>query len=104
MPPAVVKSQVSSQIKVRDLSRATVSIAPADAPSWTAARANLIVEAKAPLKAQLAAELSACDDDDRIAEIRAKYDTFERDLEFQVDHKPLEVNLELELNYNFLSK
>jgi hypothetical protein len=42
----LVKSQVSSQIKVRDLSKAMVSIQPADHPSWSNARADLIVEAK----------------------------------------------------------
>lgn len=102
--PAVVKSQVASQIKVRDLSKACVSICPADHPSWTSARAELIVEAKRPLKAQLAAELAACQDDDQQAAVRARYDTFERDLEHQIDHKPLETNVELEVTYNFLSK
>ena len=47
------------QIKVRDLSRATVSITPAEFSTWSDARAELMKEAKRPLKAQLDAELSA---------------------------------------------
>ena len=39
----VVKSQVSSQIKVRDLSKAMVAIQPAESSNWSAARADLIV-------------------------------------------------------------
>lgn len=40
----LVRTQVSSQIKVRDFSRAMVSLSPADSTSWSAARADLIVE------------------------------------------------------------
>lgn len=45
-PTALVKTQVESQIKVRDLSRATVSITPAEFASWSDARAELLTEAK----------------------------------------------------------
>ena len=38
------------QIKVRDLSRASVSVAPAEFGSWQEARNELILEAKKPLK------------------------------------------------------
>ena len=37
----VVKTQVASQIKVRDLSRATVTAAPAQFSSWNEARCVL---------------------------------------------------------------
>lgn len=50
---AVVKTQVESQIKVRDFSRASVSISPAEFGSWSDARAELLTEAKRPLKAQV---------------------------------------------------
>jgi hypothetical protein len=134
----LVQSQVTSQIKVRDLSRAMVSVQPAEASSWSSARADLIVEAKRPLKvsempntssrfetlspsrllvfspfsiltfllkqAQLAADLAACNNDEESAVMRGNYEAAERELEHQIDHKPLEANLELEICYQFLSK
>lgn len=42
----LVKTQVDSQIKVRDFSRAQVSIQPAEFGSWSEARNELMVEAK----------------------------------------------------------
>ena len=59
----LVKTQVESQIKVRDLSRATVSIQPSEYASWSEARSDLHVEAKRPLKAQLTAEVAAARDE-----------------------------------------
>ena len=82
--PAVVKSQVSSQIKVRDLSQAMVSVQPADESSWSSARADIIVTAKRPLKAQLAAELASCATDEESAEVRARFEAAERDLEHSI--------------------
>ena len=55
----LVKTQVESQIKVRDLSRAQVTIAPSEYASWSEARSDLHVEAKRPLKASLTAEVAA---------------------------------------------
>ena len=46
----MVKAQVSSQIKVRDLSRCTVTASPAQFSSWNEARSELMIEAKKPLK------------------------------------------------------
>ena len=42
----LVKTQVESQIKVRDLSRAQVTLAPAEYASWSEARSELMMEAK----------------------------------------------------------
>merc|ERR1719486_747307 len=42
----LVRTQVESQIKVRDFSRAQVSISPADFSTWNDARAELLTEAK----------------------------------------------------------
>ena len=120
--------------QVRDLSKTMVSIQPADTSNWSAARAELIVEAKRPLKvgelhgilkfiaftaclclhsshqchlsfffyprqAQLAAELSACSTDEESAEVRARFEAAERDLEHSIDHKPLEANLEVQADF-----
>jgi len=96
-----------------------VSVQPAEASNWSAARAELIVEAKRPLKvgelhgilkiisftaclclhsshqchlsfflyprqAQLAAELSACNSDEESADVRARFEAAERDLEHSI--------------------
>jgi hypothetical protein len=99
----LVKSQVESQIKVRDLSKATVSIQPSEFSSWSDARAELMVEAKRSLKSQLAAELSAAADDNVASEIRAAFAARESAIEQDLDHKPLDLSIELAVDYNFLS-
>lgn len=77
----LVKSQVESQIKVRDFSRATVSISPAEFGSWADARAELLTEAKRPLKAQLEAEMAAAANEGETRKIRAAFDQRERAIE-----------------------
>ena len=42
----MVKQQVETQIKVRDMSRTQVSIAPAEFASWSDARAELMSEVR----------------------------------------------------------
>jgi hypothetical protein len=54
----MVQQQVSAQIKVRDLSAAKLSIAPADATSWSEVRTELLSEAKSKLRAELETALS----------------------------------------------
>ena len=46
---------------MRDFSRAQVTLQPAEYASWSDARADLMVECKRPLKAQLSAELAAAE-------------------------------------------
>jgi len=100
----LVKTQVESQIKVRDLSRAQVAIQPAEFASWSEARNELMVEAKRPLKAQLTAEVSAASSDGEAAQIRSAFEQREKALEHEIDHRPLEMHMEMEIQYNFLSK
>ncbi len=100
----LVKTQVESQIKVRDLSRAQVTIAPSEYASWSEARSDLHVEAKRPLKASLTAEVAAAKDEVTADAIRVAYDKKEKALENDLDHRPLEMHLEMEVSYNFLSK
>jgi hypothetical protein len=52
-----------------------------------------------PLKAQLAAELASCATDEESAEVRARFEAAERDLEHSIDHKPLEANLEVHTDF-----
>ena len=100
----LVKTQVESQIKVRDLSRCSVSVSPAEFGTWSQARSELLLEAKRPLKAQLQAELAAAADETAAEEIRAAFQAREKALEHDIDHKPMEVHLEMGISYNFLSK
>lgn len=100
----LVKSQVESQIKVRDMSRATVSVSPAEYATWSDARADMMTEAKRPLKAQLEAELSATTDKETISAIRAGFEQREKAIEHDIDFKPMNVHLSLDVSYNFLSK
>ena len=54
----LVRTQVESQIKVRDFSRAQVSIQPAEFGNWSEARAELMVEAKVCVETAPANHLS----------------------------------------------
>lgn len=100
----LVKTQVESQIKVRDFSKAQVTMAPAEFSSWADARSELMVEAKRPLKAQLQAELATAADATAQEEIRAAFVAREKAVEHDIDHKPMDVHMEISMAYNFLSK
>jgi len=100
----LVRTQVESQIKVRDMSRASVSIQPAEYASWSEARSELMVEAKRPLKAQLTAEVAAAGPGVKADQIRVEFDKREKALENEIDYRPLEMHMEMEVQYNFLSK
>ena len=129
MLPAV-RAQVDSQIKVRDLSKYQVAVQPAEFSSWSDARAELMVEAKRPLKAQLQGELAASTSESDSSAITANAADQERAIENEVrradacrsccqappapptqcvccvpqlDHKMLTLSMELTASYNFLS-
>ena len=83
MLPAV-RAQVDSQIKVRDLSKYQVAVQPAEFASWSDARAELMVEAKRPLKAQLQGELAASTSESDSSAITANAADQERAIENEV--------------------
>jgi len=99
-----VKTQVQSQIKVRDFTNASVSIQPADYSSWDSARAELMLEKKRPHKAKLEAALAAALNEDERETLRAAYTSTERELENAIDNTPFDLHLSLGVSYNFLSK
>ena len=74
---------------VRDFSKASVTLQPAEYASWGDARSEMMVEMKRPLKAQLAAELSAAPNDDARDEITQAFAAREKALEHDLDHKPM---------------
>ena len=86
---------------MRDLSRTSVSISPAEYSTWAAARSELIRSAKRPLKAQLESELSAAANDDEISQIRAQFTQKESAIEHEIDHKPMDVHLSLNMAYKY---
>lgn len=63
-----------------------------------------MIEMKRPLKAQLQAELGAAGSDQAREEITAAFASREKALEHDLDHKPMDVHLSLDVSYNFLSK
>tara|TARA_B110000858_G_C17397881_1_gene291138 strand:+ start:289 stop:480 length:192 start_codon:yes stop_codon:yes gene_type:complete len=63
-----------------------------------------MVEAKRPLKAQMQAEVAAAGSEGEAQSIRALFENREKALEHEIDHKPLEVHMSLEVAYNFLAK
>lgn len=88
---------------VRDFSKAQVSLQPAEFASWNEARAELMIEKKRPLKMQLAAETTAAETEEAVAELQKRFASREKALEHDLDHRPMEVHLELGVSYNFLS-
>ena len=81
-----------------------VSIHPSEYASWQEARTELIIDAKKPLKAQMQTELSAATSDADADAIRDAFTARERQIEHEIDHKPLELHMQLGVDYNFLSK
>ena len=53
-----------------------------------------------PLKAQLQAELAAAEDEETCEKIRAAFNSREKGLEHDLDHKPMSFDLELSVGYN----
>jgi len=100
----MVKAQVESQIKVRDLSAAKLSISPANHSSWAEARTDLVSENKTRLRAELEAELSGCSDETEIENTRNLFHAKERGVEAMVDNTIFAFSCTLDIDYNFLSK
>lgn len=81
-----------------------MSIQPAEYASWSDMRSELMVEQKRPLKAQLQAELGAAPSEEAQDEIRSAFAAREKALEHELDHKPMDMHMEIAVSYNFLSK
>ena len=99
----VVKQQVEAQVKVRDYSKASVSIAPAEYASWQCALEAVTADAVRPFKDLRRRELAAASNADAKAAINSKYDMDEHRAMHMAQHTPLEFHMELEHQYNFMS-
>ena len=99
----MVQQQVSSQIRVRDFNGASVSISPPEHGTWESVREHLVNEALENDRRVLAQAISAADTDDLIAELRSDFAGKQAEVEAAVDNEKHELNLELQVDYNFLS-
>lgn len=99
----LVKQQVSSQIKVLDMTRMSVELSPADFTSWGAVADQLSREAVSPIKSEQRRALKkAAGDATRIAAINAEFAERIEAEQDAVSSTPLEMFLELDTDYNFL--
>ena len=81
----MVQQQVSSQIKVRDLSAAKLTISPSDTTSWQEARTELLSEAKNHLRAELETKLAATKSDADLDKVKKEFVLKEAMLEHEID-------------------
>ena len=98
-----VKAQVESQLRVRDLSNASVTLSPADFSSWTEAKNELVMSAKKTAKALYQTQLGATSDAAQREELNVKWTAREAEIEHEIDYEPISVSLELAVEYNFLA-
>jgi len=100
----VVTQQVASQIRVRDLSAAKVTLAPSEQTSWSDARNELVAESKSAMRAELETALSAASDDVSIEKLRKDFAAREAMIEHNIDSKVHTFSAQISVTYNFLSK
>lgn len=99
----LVKQQVESQIRVADLSKMAISIAPADHANWSTAADEMVREATAPLKAEMRRAIKrAGDDQTLLAKINDDYSNKIERKQADVTNVPLEFHVALKTTYNFL--
>ena len=78
-------SAFCARSKVRDFSRTSVTLEPAEYSSWSEARNELMAEAKNGLRAKLESELGAkVGDESAIAALKSEFEQKERDLEHSI--------------------
>ena len=98
----MVKQQVDSQIKVRDFSNAQVTIQPSEFSGWSACRTELMIAAKRPLKAEMNNRISNAPES-KHNDIRVHYDELQENLEHKIDFTPMEMQMSIDVEYNFLA-
>ena len=85
------------------MSKFTVAVAPADFPSWQAASDHFVVEATAPLKAELKRALKRANGDEgKVAAINAEFVSKIEKKQAEMAHTPVELHMQLKHVYNFL--
>lgn len=97
----LVEEQVANQIKVTDLGTMKVQIEPADYSSWTQAMDSTTVGQGHALHEERKRAISAADEANKET-ISKHFKERLNKMEAEVQKKPLELNLQLEVAYNFL--
>jgi len=100
----IVTQQVASQIRVRDLSTAKVTISPSESTSWSEARNELVTQAKEALRSELETSLAASTGEGEIANMRNEFAKREALIESNLDNTIHTFHTTLAVTYNFLSK
>ena len=99
----MVKTQVESQIKVRDFTNMSIQAHPSDFHDWSEVQTHMLHEAKATLRAQMEADIGDCKDKEQLTQMREDYNRQEKDLESSITHSPFNIAGTVKVVYNFLS-
>ena len=97
----LVEEQVANQIKVTDLGAMKVHLEPADYSSWTQAMDATTVGKGHALHEERKRAISTAGDSNKDA-ISKHFEERINKMEAEVQKSPLELNLQLEVAYNFL--
>lgn len=98
----LVQEQVANQIKVTDLGAMKVQLEPADYASWTQAMDATTVNQGHALTEERKRALGACADDKAREHVTRHFEERINKMEAGVQKGPLELNVQLEIAYNFL--
>lgn len=99
----LVQEQVANQIKVTDLGTMKVQLEPAEFASWTQAMDATTVTQSHALTEERKRALGACADDKAREQVGRHFDERINKMEASVQKGPLEINMQFEVAYNFLS-
>lgn len=103
MAPAVL-SQVAAQLRVRDLSTASVSFQPTEYPSWGAAKAALVKNRQDTVRQSYKNEWSSLSTGGVTTEMKRDQTVDLARVEADTGHTPCNVNMTLKYKYNFLAE
>lgn len=96
----IVSQQVASQIRVRDLSSAKVTISPSESTSWNDARNELVTQAKEALRSELETSLAATNSESDIDGLRKDFAKREAKIESNIDSEVHTFHTALAVTYN----
>tara|TARA_B110000046_G_scaffold185414_1_gene226934 strand:+ start:3235 stop:4260 length:1026 start_codon:yes stop_codon:yes gene_type:complete len=98
----IVKQQVAAQVRVRDYSRASISLIPSEYTSWEHAMESITADALKPLKEAKQRELACAATEDAKLGVTSKFDGLEQEAMTRVNTMPLEFHISLSHEYNFM--
>ena len=100
----IVKTQVTNQIHVRDMSKFSIDLSPADYPNWQSAMDALTADKMRSLKAERAQALANCaKSGDKPEDVNAHFDHEEIKITSEVQQTTVAFDIEAELAYGFMA-